>query len=63
MMQGYIREHGGKKLAGYVMAGVGFLMVLVNALAYVLGWNGEHTPLLIIGLVLGATGLNLTRKR
>ncbi len=51
-----------KKTAGYVMAGVGFLMILVNALDYLLGWEGEFMPLMIIGLVLVVTGMNLSRK-
>ena len=34
------------------MVGVGILIVLVIALAYLPGWNGEYTPLMIIGLAL-----------
>jgi hypothetical protein len=51
-----------KKTAGYVMAGIGLLMILANALDYVLGWGGEFMPLMIIGLVLVVTGMNLCRK-
>ena len=51
-----------KKNAGYVMAGIGLLMILANALNYVLGWDGEFMPLMIIGLVLVVTGMNLVKK-
>ena len=54
---------GGKKAAGYMMAVVGLLMILVNALDYLLDWNGEYVALLIIGLVLVVTGMNLSRKK
>jgi len=50
------------KTTGYLMAGIGLLMVLANALNYVLGWDGEFVPLMIIGLVLVVTGMNLSRK-
>jgi len=39
------------------MAGVGFLMIIFNALDYILGWEGNSTPLFIIGLVFVAVGL------
>ena len=56
-------KQNGKKTAGYVMVGVGFLMILVNALDYLLGWDGQFLPLMIIGLGLAVTGMNLSRKR
>lgn len=54
---------GRKRLAGRLMATVGFLMVLANAFDYLLGWDGNLIPLLIIGLVLVATGLSLSTRR
>jgi hypothetical protein len=51
-----------KKTSGYVMAGIGLLMLLANAFNYVLGWDGEFVPLMIIGLVLVVTGMNLVKK-
>ena len=51
-----------RKTAGYVMAALGLLMILANALNYVLSWDGESTPLMIIGLVMVVTGMNLARK-
>ena len=44
------------------MAALGLLMILANALNYVLSWDGESTPLMIIGLVMVVTGMNLARK-
>jgi hypothetical protein len=38
--------------AGYAMVGAGILIVLVIALACLMGWDGEYTPLMIIGLAL-----------
>ena len=52
-----------KKTAGRLMAAVGFLMVLANALDYLLGWDVNLVPLMIIGLVLVVTGINLSDNR
>jgi hypothetical protein len=55
-------KQSSKKTSGYVMASIGLLMILANALNYVLGWDGEFTTLMIIGLVLVVTGMNLVKK-
>ena len=47
---------------GHVMVGAGFLMILVNALDYILNWNYEFTPLFIIGLVFVAVGMNKVKS-
>ena len=52
-----------ERLAGRRIATVGFLLVLANAFDYLLGWEGNLIPLLIIGLVLVATGLSLSSRR
>ena len=57
-----IPEQFSKNIAAYLMAGIGLLMILANALNYVLGWDGNLMPLMIIGLVLVVTGMNLSRK-
>jgi len=44
------------------MAGIGLLMILANALNYVLSWDSQMTPLMIIGLTLVVTGMNLSKK-
>ena len=54
---------GRKRLAGRLMAAVGFLMILANALDYLFDWDGNFIPLLIIGLVLVVTGLSLSTRR
>jgi len=46
------------KKKGYVMAGAGFLMILVNALSYLLGWHTNFTPVGIIGIVFVVIGMN-----
>jgi hypothetical protein len=53
----------GRKTSGYLMAGVGFLMILANAVNYLLDWGRQMTPLMIIGLVLVVTGMNLAKRR
>ena len=45
------------------MAGVGFLMILVNALSYLLNWEGEFVPIFIIGLVFVAVGMSWVRYK
>ncbi|MBT4174110.1 hypothetical protein HOC80_04900 [archaeon] len=52
-----------KKIKGYIMAGVGFLMILVNALSYLLNWEGEFVPIFIIGLVFVAVGMSWVRYK
>ncbi|MFC1786484.1 hypothetical protein ACFLY8_00390 [Halobacteriota archaeon] len=44
------------------MVGAGFVMILANALDYLLGGDGEFTPIGIIGgLVFVAIGLRMFR--
>jgi len=42
-------KQNSKKKAGYVMAGIGLLMILANALNYVPGWGGEFVPQKTLG--------------
>jgi len=44
------------------MAGVGFLMILANALSYLLSWESDLAVLGILGLVFVAIGMSWTRK-
>ena len=37
-------------------------MILLAALSYLLNWDGQYTPLLIIGIGLVVVGMNATRK-
>jgi hypothetical protein len=50
------------KIRGIVMAGVGFLMLLVNALAYILDWDIKNVVFTVLGLVFVIIGLKLFRK-
>jgi len=43
------------------MLGSGFIMIVANALDYLLGWNTELSPIGIIGLVFVAIGLKWIR--
>ena len=52
-----------RRVAGYFAAVVGFLMLVSNALGYLLDWPRDHTPFLIIGLVLVVTGINLAKSK
>ncbi len=45
------------------MAGVGLLMILVNAFDYLLDWEDEYTALMIIGMGLVVIGMNNVRKQ
>ena len=50
------------KTRGYIIAGAGFVMIVVNALDYLLGGDREFTPIGIIGgLVFVAIGLRMFR--
>lgn len=51
------------KTAGRVIAGLGLVMILANALGYLLAWPADLMPLLIIGLILVAVGVNLASSR
>ncbi|MFC1769407.1 hypothetical protein ACFLZX_06630 [Nanoarchaeota archaeon] len=52
-----------KKTRGYVMAGAGFFLIILNALNYILGWDKEATPIFIIGLVFVVVGMNWVRGK
>jgi hypothetical protein len=49
------------KTQGYVMAGIGFLMIVYNAISYITSDN-THPALGIVGLVFVAVGMNRTKK-
>ncbi len=49
-------------ISGYIMAGIGFLMILYNALNYIFGWNSGSTPLSVIGIVFLGAGMAMVRK-
>jgi hypothetical protein len=51
-----------QQISGYIMAGVGFVMILVNALSYLLGWELKSPAFTILGLVLVVTGVRTAGK-
>ena len=44
------------------MAGIGFVMILVNSLDYIFGWGNNFAILGILGLVFVAVEMNITKK-
>ena len=51
------------KIRGKVMVFVGFLMIVFNALNYILAWERDLTVLGILGLVFVAVGLGMARGK
>lgn len=51
-----------EKIRGSIMTGVGFVMILITVLSYLLHWDGQYSSLFIIGIVFVAVGMNITRK-
>ena len=49
-------------ISGYIMAIIGFLLILYNALNYIFGWNEGSTPLSVIGIVFVAVGMGIVKK-
>jgi len=47
---------------GYIMAGVGFVMILINAMSYLLSWDLKSPVITIMGLVLVVIGARIARK-
>jgi hypothetical protein len=51
-----------RKTRGVVMTGIGFLMLLANALAYIFDWNVGNTAFTVLGLVFVVIGLKISKK-
>ena len=51
-----------REISGYIMAVVGFIMILMNALSYILGWDLKSPAFTILGLVLIVIGAKTARK-
>ena len=51
-----------QEISGLIMAVVGFLMILLNALSYLLGWTWKSPAFTILGLVLIVIGAKTARK-
>jgi hypothetical protein len=44
------------------MAGVGFTMLLLNAVSYIFGWDTKSPLFTILGLTFVVIGLKIARK-
>jgi membrane protein implicated in regulation of membrane protease activity len=51
-----------REISGYIMAVFGFVMILINALSYLLGWTWKSPAFTILGLVLIVIGAKTARK-
>jgi hypothetical protein len=51
-----------RQVSGYIMAAVGFVMILINALSYFLGWNMKSPAFTLLGLVFIVIGTKTARK-
>lgn len=49
-------------ISGYIMAIAGFVMILINAFSYLLGWTWKSPAFTILGLVLIVIGAKTARK-
>ena len=51
-----------QRVSGYIMAGVGIVMILISALSFILNWEPKSPSFGIIGLVLASVGIWTIRK-
>ena len=51
-----------KKISGYIMAVTGFIMLLINAVSYIFGFDFKHPALTVMGLVFVVVGGGMIRK-
>ena len=51
------------RIRGKVMVFVGFVMIVFNALDYILAWERDLTPIGILGLVFVGVGLRMARGK
>jgi membrane protein implicated in regulation of membrane protease activity len=51
-----------REISGYIMAVVGVVMILINALSYLFGWTWKSPAFTILGLVLIVIGAKTARK-
>jgi membrane protein implicated in regulation of membrane protease activity len=51
-----------REISGYIMAVVGVVMILINALSYLFGWTWKSPAFTILALVLIVIGAKTARK-
>jgi hypothetical protein len=61
-MQKKTKPTDGKRFSGHIMAGIGFLMLLANAFAYLFGWDMRHPAFTVLGLVFVVIGMGMVKK-
>jgi len=50
------------KISGYIMAIAGFILILINALDYILNWKLEMPVFGTLGIIFVAIGMKTVRK-
>jgi hypothetical protein len=50
-----------KKISGYIMAGIGFIFIIIGALNYIFGWKLGAPPG-VMGIIFVAAGMAIVRK-
>jgi hypothetical protein len=51
-----------KRFSGYFMTIIGFILILINAVNYIFGWEFKSTPLVILGLIFVVIGLKIAKE-
>jgi membrane protein implicated in regulation of membrane protease activity len=51
-----------REISGLIMAVAGFIMILINALSYLLGWTWKSPAFTVLGLVLVVIGAKTAKK-
>ena len=51
-----------KRVLGYTMMIIGFLVIIINALGYLFDWGLKSSPLVIMGIVFLAIGAKTIRE-
>ncbi|HII94758.1 MAG TPA: hypothetical protein HA367_03345 [Candidatus Methanofastidiosum sp.] len=51
-----------KKVSGYIMAIIGFVLILVNAIGYILKTNSTPSVIFILGIIFLVIGMMSIRK-
>jgi hypothetical protein len=51
-----------QKISGYIMAGTGLIIILINAVSYIFGLDFKHPALTIMGLVFAVIGGKMIRQ-
>lgn len=57
-----IQKTNNKKISGYIMTIVGFVMLAVNAIAYLFNLDFKAPALAIMGIVFVVIGMGYVRK-